>query len=359
MSFREDNLPMAKLLLNPNNYRFQETKEFVYADQKRFHEDSVQNRAYKTLRTNASVEQLKASIIRNGFIPVEKLVVRKFTDSPERFLVIEGNRRLAALRWIDEDDKAGVNVPESVKTVFAGIPVVVVEGEESALTYKALMGIRHVSGINQWGGYQRAKLVVELKDEFSLDSADVAERLGMTAHEVNRRFRGFKALSQMQNDEEYSEFSNPDLYPLFHEAVALPSVRDWLGWVEESSAFKNTEELHRFYSLLVPTEIDEGQTKDPKITTKDQVRELRSILVNKEAKTLLFDPAKTFLDAMSVAKHEDISKSWLSNVASAIDSLQRIGVFEVMALTTEQLSEVEKLRDVSAQLLASYEKLKK
>jgi hypothetical protein len=74
------------------------------------------------------------------------------------------------------------------------------------------MGVRHVSGIDQWGGYQRAKLVVELRDDFKLEAGEVAERLGMSTHEVNRRYRAFKALQQMLQDEEYLDFAKPEMY---------------------------------------------------------------------------------------------------------------------------------------------------
>lgn len=356
MKLNEKDVAVDQLLFDPNNYRYQDTTDFVYADPQRFHEESVQERAFKTLRSNASIDQLKASILRNGFIPVERLVVRPYGQKNDMFLILEGNRRLAALKWIDQDEKAGLTVDPAVKELLSKVPVIVVEDGDD-LSYKALMGIRHVSGINQWKGYQRAKLITELRQDFGLESAEVAERLGLTAHEVNRRFRAFGTLTQMKESEEFGEFSNPDMYPIFHEAVSLSAVKDWIGWDETSSTFVTGERLSQFYSLLVPTENDEGQVKDPKITTFHQVRELRSILGNAEARTLLFDPARTFLEALSVAKREEAAKSWVSSVASAIGALQGLGVFEVIGLEADQKAEIEKLRDLASNILSSYEKL--
>src|SRR5687768_13567405 len=48
--FHEDTLNHSQLLLDPNNYRYQDSADFVYADEKRFHEASVQDRAYRRLR---------------------------------------------------------------------------------------------------------------------------------------------------------------------------------------------------------------------------------------------------------------------------------------------------------------------
>jgi hypothetical protein len=116
------------------------------------------------------------------------------------------------------------------------------------------MGIRHVGGIRQWGSYQRAKLVTELRDRFQLDGAEIGARLGMSTQEVNRRYRAFKALGQMQGDPEYLDRASPSMYSLFHEAVALPVVRTWLDWNDERSEFEDEDSLHQFYELIAPTE---------------------------------------------------------------------------------------------------------
>jgi hypothetical protein len=42
-------------------------------------------------------------------------------------VVIEGNRRLASIRWITEDDEAGVQVPESLLAMYDELPVLVVQ----------------------------------------------------------------------------------------------------------------------------------------------------------------------------------------------------------------------------------------
>lgn len=356
-AYKEDKLALSVLLFDPNNYRFQETKDFVYAESNRFHENGVQERAYKTLKDTPKLVQLKASILRNGFIPVERLVVTPYAHTPGRFLVIEGNRRLAALQWIAEDDKAGVNIPDEVKADIQAIPVIVVEGDATGIFRRALMGVRHVSGIDQWGGYQRAKLVVELRDEYGLDTGEVAERLGMDAKEVNRRYRAFKALQQMKDDEEFGAYAKPESYPLFHEAVSLPVVREWLAWNEVDTKFTKQAELEQFYSLISPTGED-GPKQPAKITTYGEVRELKYIIGNNEAKAVLLDPARDFLDSLTIAKQQELSKNWLSSIASAIDALSRISVLELQASTPEQRAEIQKLRDLAAKTLESYEKLK-
>jgi hypothetical protein len=354
--FESKEVPLDVLLLDPNNYRYQDEPDFVFADKSRFHEEGVQARAYRRLRDEGLIE-LKNSILTNGFLPVERLVVEPYLGEAGLFLVREGNRRLAALRWIAEDHEAGVEVPDRVLESLNAVPVVVASDPADPAFVPALLGVRHVSGIRQWGGYQRAKIVAELKDDHGLDTATVADRLGMTPHEVNRRYRAFKALAQMQESEDYGGYARPALYPVFHEAVSLPAVRDWLGWDESASAFTSDSELEQFYALLSPTDPEDGAQRKAKISTREEARELRTVLPNEEARRVLFDATRGFMDAVAVAKRDEVSHAWRSQVAAAIDALTSIGIGDVRNLTEADRDQIEKLKTECESVLDSHRKL--
>lgn len=357
-AFTEQRVPYTQLLLDPNNYRFQDRSDFQLADERRFHEASVQARAYARLK-DESLTQLKNSIVHNGFLPVERLVVRPYEHAENCYLVLEGNRRLAALRWIAEDHAAGVPIPEGVMDDLNQVPVVIVNPKEGdPVFYEALMGIRHVSGIREWGGYQRARLVAMMRDHYGLDTGEVADRLGMTRHEVNRRYRAYRALEQMKEDEDYGDYADSTLYPLFHEAVAQPVVREWLGWDENTGQFTNEETVRVFYDMLTPNDPEEAYSKDPKINTYSEVRELRHILPNIEARRLLIDPSRGFLDALAAAKRDEIAQAWATEVAEAISALESIGVGELRNLTEPERTLIERLRDIAGRTLEDYHKLR-
>jgi hypothetical protein len=356
MKYSESTLPIKSLLLDPNNFRYQDEKGFVTADEKRFGEQSVQDRASRRLRKE-NLPELKRSIITNGFLPIERLVVRPYSYADGRYLVVEGNRRLAALKWIEEDHEAGVEVPEEILSILHNVPVVVIPDGSDESTYLSIMGIRHVGGIRQWGGYQRAKLVTDLRDDFGLDPGEVAERLGLSTQEINRRYRAFKALGQMQVDPEYGERSDAAMYAVFHEAVAIPIVREWLGWNESTSQFENDEDLHQFYDLIAPADADDGSTRQAKITTFSQVRQLRSILPLPEAKRVLLNPDRDFDAALGIAKADELNRSWGTQVAETVAALKSIGWDEVGKLTSDDLEEIRKLRQVVDNLLNTHDKL--
>ena len=81
--------------------------------------------------------------------------------------------------------------------------------------------------------------------------------------EVNRRYRAYKALEQMENDEEFGDLAVARLYPLFHEAVSLPLVREWLGWEPEQFEFTNAEAKENFYKMITPRPGEEEQDASP------------------------------------------------------------------------------------------------
>jgi hypothetical protein len=350
----ETTVNLQHLLLDPNNYRFQDEQTFLFADEKRFHEPSVQERAYNRIRTEG-ISDLKNSILTNGFLPFERVVVRPYAykagDDGDYYVVVEGNRRIAALKWIADDHAAGVTIPSQVVDTLDNIPVIVIDSSSDPSIALSLMGVRHVGGIREWGGYQRAKLVAELRDQFGLETPEIAARLGMSAHEVNRRYRAFKSLEQMQRDEEFGDQAIPKMYPLFHEAVAGTVIKDWLKWSETETRFEDLESLHSFYSLIVTRETEDGETIEPKIQTREAVRDLRDIIPVSEARRVLFDPDKSYSDALALAKAEELSRSWAVQVAEAIAALRSVSALDVKKLTDEDLTALQHLKDAAAELL--------
>lgn len=353
----EQKVELGDLLLDPDNYRFQADEDFVRADDARAHEDTVQDRAYNRLRSE-DLAALKNSILTNGFLPFERLVARRYGPVEGKYVVLEGNRRLAALRWIKRDHEAGVAVPPALLATLGGIPLTVVENAEDDPTLQlALMGVRHVGGIRQWGAYQRAQLVTELRDDHQLDTSDIATRLGMTAHEVNRRYRAFRALKQMETDEEYGDFSSPEMYPLFHEAITGTNIKEWLGWSDAEARFENEETLQQFYDLITSTDNEDGTTREAKLPNREAVRQLRAIIDVPEAKRKLLDPDGNFHEALAMAKADELSKTWVAQVGEAVAALRTVSAVELAQLSNEDLAEVVAVRDAAVNLLDLHRRL--
>lgn len=85
-------IPLSQLLLDPNNYRLQDTSDFEDVPRERFKLDAVQ-RGTRTRLEAEGLKELKRSIKANGFLPIERIVVASYSDKPKRYYVIEGTCR--------------------------------------------------------------------------------------------------------------------------------------------------------------------------------------------------------------------------------------------------------------------------
>lgn len=352
-------IPLSDLLLDPNNYRLQEQEGFAPYPEDRFHIDRVQEATRRRLK-DENLTPLRNSIIANGFLEIERIVVTKYANSDNKYLVVEGNRRVAALLAIRDEYDAGVDIPSKVTAVFDAVPCLVIEGSENETAYfrQAIMGVRHVGGIREWGGYQRAKLIADLKDNHQLDAGAISDRIGLSAIEVNRRYRAYKALQQMQESEDFSEYAAPSLYPIFHEAVSLPILRDWLGWNQDDTKFENTENTEHFYQLITPRRLDGGDEKPPKVATYSDVRALRNVIPNKAALSELLQLDRELVDALTVANREKMTGRWKSEVTEATTAMANIPWQEVVEFEDDDVAMIQELIRTADQVIALRNKSK-
>lgn len=300
-----------QLLLDPNNYRFHDLSGYKRVSKSRYGEVGVQDRALAFLRETAAFDlnALRDSIRSNGFVPFEQIVVEEYPtdDDTEMYVVIEGNRRTAALKTLLADNIGGaLDLTQKTLDTIQSFTVLEITGtdEERANYQKTLMAIRHVAGIREWGPYQQARLVVEMYDNEEGAFGPVAQRIGISSREVARRYRASKALEQMEQDDEFGEYAEPKLYSFFHEAISQPKVRDWLNFSDDTYTAENEESRRVFYELLSPRDV-EGTKVPPKLQNANrQVRQLKEIVDKPVPLRILADPERTFEDAVRAAEAE-------------------------------------------------------
>jgi hypothetical protein len=116
---------------------------------------------------------LIGSMVENGFLPYEPIVVRRVGD---KYMVIEGNRRLAAVQSILAET-AG-NYPPAVINRLKKIPVLVFpdahhQGDtEEVLRY---LGVKHLFGFRDWPPFSKAMFL----DKRVSSQRDLAQTLGI------------------------------------------------------------------------------------------------------------------------------------------------------------------------------------
>ncbi len=111
--------------------------------------------------------QLVYSFLQNGFIDYEPLVVRREGD---HFVVVEGNRRIAAVRHIlahrDKYEKESSKIDD-----LLSIPVLVfpeAPGANDQKEQRIYLGVRHLFGFREWSAESKARFLdsnIRTKDD--------------------------------------------------------------------------------------------------------------------------------------------------------------------------------------------------
>ena len=184
--FEELSLPVDKIYLDPNNPRFWTQKTTRDIADRRIPDQDVQTRTMKDIETH-DIKELMNSILRNGFLPLDRIVVREIENNPDKYVVVEGNRRLAALKTIRQQiedeviDEEGITLghKENLLESTNKIITLVYKGDEKKEIAWLLQGIRHISGIREWAPAQRARLLADQIDSHGLMFREAGQKFGL------------------------------------------------------------------------------------------------------------------------------------------------------------------------------------
>jgi ParB-like chromosome segregation protein Spo0J len=117
--FQELDVTLGVIFLDPNNPRF-ETKVKV-ADSS-VKELTVQQSALARM-DDFGIDDLKESIKKVGFVQIDKIVVRPL--KPDGFVVVEGNRRVAALKSLEKElNEKEIELEEDVRNSILNLKVI-------------------------------------------------------------------------------------------------------------------------------------------------------------------------------------------------------------------------------------------
>jgi hypothetical protein len=194
----------------------------------------------KVLADGSDLSELVASIATNGYIDIEPLIVQRIRD---RYRVLEGNRRLAAIRILQDPSLAkgtGITVPaisEEVKSSLNKVTAYAVSSPDQARDF---IGFKHINGPHKWDALAKARFAADWykKEPANGDNLEkIAQRLGDGHDTVVRLVNGMFVLDQA---EEAKVFEIKDRYPgrkfafsHLYTALTRPGYREFLGLPDE------------------------------------------------------------------------------------------------------------------------------
>ncbi|MFL6313406.1 MAG: ParB N-terminal domain-containing protein [Terriglobales bacterium] len=137
--------------------------------------------------SDATVIELMGSLGEKGYFPGEPLLV-VYSPKKKKYEVIEGNRRLTAVKLLHDPElapvkkKAVLAVAAQAKVKPVELPVVEYESRDEILDY---LGFRHITGVKEWDPIAKARHLRQL--EKSLKIRDQQKLFGKLARIIGSR----------------------------------------------------------------------------------------------------------------------------------------------------------------------------
>jgi len=162
----------------------------------------------KILWDTMDVAELVQSIASSGFFQHEPLMIVRENG---RDVVVEGNRRLAAVKILTRPELASQNrwniptITESARKKLEKLPVISIERDKQW----RFLGFKHVNGPAKWSSYAKATYIAEVHRDYKIPLADIAQQIGDRHNTVQRLYRGLMVLDQA---EKLKVFDRDDSY---------------------------------------------------------------------------------------------------------------------------------------------------
>lgn len=277
-------IPLTSIFLDPNNPRFTEAA-WDYIPEVDWNKEDVQEAAQRRLVGDFGIEKLRMNMEVNGFLTIDRVIVKKFGEG--KYVVLEGNRRICAAKMISEIALDGSTVSASVLRSLINIPCMEYIGTDTDAAW-VFQGLRHISGIVEWSAFNKAKLLVEQMEKEGLSLTQVGRRFGLTPHGAGQWVRGYSAFNQGRDSSDHINEVDERSYPYFQELFGRSSaaLREWLEWNDELYKFENKLNLDEFISWLYPRfDHDEsngtkkGDFERRRIARRDDLRQLSELFV--------------------------------------------------------------------------------
>lgn len=214
------------------------------------------------LARTTSIAEIMTAIAENGYFPGEPLIV--IPGEPGKFIAVEGNRRLTALKLLADPSIMGSSkqiqeIAASAENRPIDIPCVVFQTRDEVINY---LGYRHITGVKQWEPLAKARYIASYFDNHTDTSQPPSIRYGQVARGIGSKGpfirRQLNALAIYNIAESQEFFKIPDLdeenisFSLLSTAVGYESLLSFVSanedaYVNESAIVrKNVEYMCRW-----------------------------------------------------------------------------------------------------------------
>lgn len=184
-----------------------------------------------------TLDELAISFLESGGFWTHEavLVTREKLYGRPRRVVIEGNRRLAALILLKQAidgqpiSKKWAEIVEGAKPprdLFTKIPYIEVDTREDI---EAFLGFRHVTGIKEWRPAEKAEYIAKLIDERGMGYEEVMKKIGSKTQTVRQNYISYRLLLQIEETVEEVPTENlEDRFSVMYLSLRTRGVQKYL-----------------------------------------------------------------------------------------------------------------------------------
>jgi hypothetical protein len=255
------------------------------------------------LATDYSLLEIGQSIADNGFFEEEPLAAIREGRATPPYTVIEGNRRLAALKLLSDDSlrrrlsgrlKAEMaewrKLGDGMRARVEDVPVVMYERREQLLTF---MGFRHITGVQPWEPLAKARFINSLVEVYGMDFAQAALRIGSKPAHVKRSYLGYRTYLEAKSagvDTSSVEKS----YGVFTRAMYSAPLKTHIGITPSREETSDPAKLRKPVPTKLLPQLGElvswvaGTASQPAVINDSrQITELGNVVASPEALAML------------------------------------------------------------------------
>lgn len=202
---------IKNLFLDPNNYRFIDEKEYKRVPRENILDERIQKKTRNFIEgeKRSNILDLIDSFKANGYIPVEKIQVKDLGNN--QYLVLEGNRRAASLKALQEDFENNKDIGKLDSSIFKKVDVEV-HDEEDEQIHLLVMGLKHIGGNKKWPAINQAKFIKDYIEKFNGEyweaENSACETLGISKQKLRQSLRSLELIEQYKKSDYGDQFEN-------------------------------------------------------------------------------------------------------------------------------------------------------
>jgi hypothetical protein len=196
------------------------------------YQNTTQTQLLTLLAEDYALPDIGRSIAENGYFSEEPLVTVKHPNL-DKWIVVEGNRRLAALLLLVSPKKAPkelqdtwTEIANEAKKTVSEVPTLVYSERQEITPY---LGFRHITGVLEWRPYQKGRYVAQLVEEGKLNFTEIARLIGSKAKTVREHYVSFTLVRQAKNSFNLDTERVEESFGILRRALSDPNIRNYIG----------------------------------------------------------------------------------------------------------------------------------